>query len=146
MPADYVELPGSHRDAPKVAPAIASVRAVNRSEEIEVSLYLKDREPDPLLRQAPISATQAAASTQSTPAYENLNAQRVQEYKVDIDAISKFCSAAGLSIVKIDPARRLIKISGTAEKLEAAFRTKLHYYNDGKNAFSRQSGRSFRAC
>ncbi len=98
MTADYVELPGSHRDAPKVAPAIASVRAVNPSEEIEVRVYLKDLAPDPLLKQAPISATQAAASTQSTPAYESLNAQRVQKYKVDIDAISKFCTAGGFRL------------------------------------------------
>jgi kumamolisin len=64
----------------------------------------------------------------------------MQEYNADIDAISKFVSASGLSIVKIDPARRLIKISGTAEKLEAAFRTKLHYYNDGKTPFRARAG------
>src|SRR5262249_27877492 len=41
---------------------------------------------------------------------------------------------------KQDPARRLVKLSGPIDKLEAAFRTKLHYYNDGKQAFRARSG------
>ena len=63
---DYVELPGSHLDAPKeAATAIASVRAVNPSEQIEVSLYLKDRATDPLLQQPPMTADEAAAESSS---------------------------------------------------------------------------------
>lgn len=138
---NYVELPGSHIDAPKqAATAIASVRAVNPSDQIEVSLYLKDRATNSLLEQSSITADEAAEKAQSARSFQDLNAQRSQEYKADIDAISQFVSAAGLSIVKIDPARRLIKISGTAEKLEAAFRTKLHYYNDGKTSFRARAG------
>ena len=132
MTSDYVELPGSYREPPKETPAIASVRAVNPSEEIEISIYLKDREPDPL--------SQPPLTTQSVQPPQNLNAQRLQEYKHDIDAISKFVSTSGLSIVKIDASRRLIKVSGTADKLEAAFRTKLHYYNDGKTPFRARAG------
>jgi kumamolisin len=139
MTSAYVELPGSHRDPPKETPAIAAVRAVNPSEEIEISIYLKDREPDPL-QQPAITATEDAAQARSAQSFESLNAQRLEDYKQDIDAISKFVTTAGLSIVKIDPARRLVKVSGTAEKLESAFRTTLHYYNDGKTPFRARAG------
>ena len=65
---NYVELPDSHRDAPQeAATAIASVRNVNLSEEIEVSVYLKDRGTDPLLQQPPITADEAAAKAQPAP-------------------------------------------------------------------------------
>jgi len=139
MTSAYVELPGSHREPPKETPAIASVRAVNPSEEIEISIYLKDRDPDPL-KQPPITADESAAQARSAQSFESLNAQRLQEYKPDVDAISKFITTAGLSIVKIDLARRLIKVSGTADKLESAFRTTLHYYNDGKTPFRARAG------
>ena len=139
MPDDYVELPGSYREPPKTAVAIASVHAVNPSEEIEVSVYLKDRDADPL-QQPPMSAKEFAARAQPAPSAEALNTQRQDSYKEDIDAISQFASSAGLSVVKVDPARRLIKISGPADKLEAAFRTKLHYYNDGKTPFRARAG------
>lgn len=137
MPAKYVEIPGSHRDAPESAPPIAAAHIAAHAEPIEVSVYLKDREGDSLLEQGPISAKELAAKARK-PA-RKVGAQ-ANKYADDFAKIAAFANETGLSIVKQDPARRLIKLSGPIDKMEAAFRTKLHYYNDGQHAFRARSG------
>jgi kumamolisin len=137
MIANYVEIPGSHREPPKGLPAIASAHASTPGEPIEISVYLKDRSADDLLTQGPISASAAAAK--NAPA-NDVASQRAAEYAGDFAKIADFANETGLTIVKQDPARRLVKLSGPIDKVEAAFRTKLHYYNDGQQGFRARSG------
>jgi kumamolisin len=139
MTSAYLELPGSHRDPPKDASAIASAHAVSPADQIEVSIYLKDHDSDPI-DQTPISAAEYAATAKSAKSANDVQTQRLAEYQPDIDAISKFASEAGLSVVKVDASRRLVKVSGTVTNLEAAFRTKLHYYNNGVTSFRARAG------
>src|SRR5262249_17806957 len=134
MSGDYVQIPGSYREAPTETP-VATAHAATPSEPVEISVYLKDREPDPLLQQRPITAAEAAASKKgAVPRSSDVSAQRASNYAEEFAKIAAFARETGLSIVKQDPARRLVKLSGPIDKLEAAFRTKLHYYNDGKQA------------
>lgn len=134
MATKFVEIPGSYRDPPAGPEPIAAVHAVNPSERIEVSVYVKDRGRDPLLQQGPISADAAMSAPQAK------NKDSNNEHSDDFAKIKQFANASGLSVVQEDSERRLIKLAGPADKLEAAFRTKLHYYNDGKNAFRARSG------
>jgi len=142
MTIQYAEIPGSHRDAPKEAQPIAAAHAAAPGEQIEVSVYVKDREPDPLLQQAPISAQAAAKSGGLGPTHARAAtaSQRASRYADDFARIVAFANEAGLSVVKEDPARRLIKLAGPADKMEAAFRTKLQYYHDGEHAFRARTG------
>lgn len=137
MIANYVEIPGSHRDAPKGLPAIASAHAAAPAEPIEISVYLKDRDGDDLLGQGPISASEAAVKNASA---QQLASQRAAQYADAFAKIASFANETGLAVVKQDPARRLVKLSGPIDKVEAAFRTKLHYYNDGQQGFRARSG------
>lgn len=141
MPTKYVEIPGSHRDLPEEAQAIApAAHPKGSAESIEISIYLKPREADPLLQQPPITAQEAAAAGQGHALPRDVGAERATSYADDLAKIAAFANKTGLSIVKEEPARRLVKLSGPIDKIEAAFRTKLHYYNDGKHAFRARSG------
>ena len=139
MLAKYVEIPGSHREAPKDIPAIAAVHAAAPEQPIEISIYLKDRNADDLLKQGPISGKEAATAAKNTPT-RDVSGKRAAEYAGDFAKIVAFANATGLAIVKQDPARRLVKLSGPIDKMESAFRTKLHYYNDGQQGFRARSG------
>jgi kumamolisin len=138
MLAKYIEIPGSHREPPKSLPAIAAAHAAPHGEPIEISVYLKDRGADDLLKQAPVSGSEAAAA-KNAPA-RDFGSQRAVEYADDFAKIADFANETGLAIVKQDPARRLVKLSGPIDKIEAAFRTKLYYYNDGQQGFRARSG------
>jgi kumamolisin len=138
MLANYVEIPGSHREPPKGLPAIAATHAATQGEPIEISVYLKDRSGDDLLQQGPVSGSEAAAAN-NAPAHD-LGSQRAVEYADDFAKIADFANETGLAIVKQDPARRLVKLSGPIDKIEAAFRTKLQHYNDGQQGFRARSG------
>ena len=118
MIANYVEIPGSHREPPKGLPAIASAHASMSAEPIEISVYLKDRSADDLLNQGPISASVAAERNASAP---DVASQRAAEYADDFAKIADFANETGLAVVKQDPARRLVKLSGPIDKIEAAY-------------------------
>jgi len=139
MLANYVEIPGSHREPPKSLPAIAAAHTATHGEPIEISVYLKDRSADDLLKQGPISGAEAEAAAKKAPAHD-IGSQRAVEYADDFAKIADFANETGLAIVKQDPARRLVKLSGPIDKIEAAFRTKLQYYNDGQQGFRARSG------
>lgn len=136
MASNYIEIPGSYRDAPSGPAPIAAVHAINPAEQIEISVYVKSRDgdPDALLKQGPIAAGKATQAS-------GLQSARAQvDYASEFAKITQFARENGLSVVKEDPARRLVKLAGPADKLESAFRTKLHYYNDGDAAFRARTG------
>ena len=129
MPTNLVELPGSHHDAP----VGKRVGAVPAEQVIEISIYLKDRDGDPLLRVPPGGS--APTATRSAVA-----AVRRDEHQDDIKAVADFADAQGLTIVQEDPARRLVRISGPAAKVQAAFGTVLSEFDDGTRIFRGRAG------
>nr|WP_295658900.1 S53 family peptidase [Polymorphobacter sp.] len=129
-----VDLPGSHR----TAPAAEHVGPTAPDEPIEVSVYLKDREGDPLLALPPV--TEPAALTGASASRANLNEQRHAESRGDIDCVVAFAKAHGLTVVAEHVARRLVTLRGTAAKIEAAFGTQLAEYDNGTIRFRARSG------
>jgi kumamolisin len=55
-------------------------------------------------------------------------------------AIAKFAAAHGLAVTLEDPARRLIKLAGPAEKMQIAFGAKLHHFEHEGRDFVGRSG------
>lgn len=122
----YVEFSDSHRTAP-TATRIGDVPA---DEPIEVSLYLKPRESvEPV-------ALKGTAHDQRTA----LETRRAAQYENDIGLIKAFATEAGLTVTAVEPARRLVKLLGPADKIQAAFQTKVAHYHDGASAFRGRSG------
>ena len=51
----------------------------------------------------------------------------------DMRRISEFAADCGLSIVEVNPARRIIRVAGTVAQMESAFGVKLRF--DGRHLF-----------
>ena len=149
MVVAYAPFAGSLRAAPAAAP----IRPVEPQQVIEVSIYLKDRSGDPLLEQPP-QAQAASTDTDAgvrgpmplamlpgaAPPRAALRSQRLDECADGFARVAEFASRNGLTVTGQEPARRLIKLSGTAEKLEAAFQTTLHEYGSAGGTFRARTG------
>lgn len=118
---DYAVFPTSYREAPTGATAIGDV---DRNETIEVSIYLKPRDRD-----LPTGGDRAT-----------LAARRAELHRDDIRLIKEFAAEYDLSVVAVEPARRLVRLSGPADRIEAAFRARLMHYHDGTQRFRALSG------
>jgi kumamolisin len=116
----YVAFAPSHRDAP----AATRTGDVAPDEQIEISLYLKARE-------------ETSHALQSRAA---MAAQRATSHKGDIETVEAFAKSAGLKVTEVEPARRLIKLAGSAATMQKVFQTKLGHYQDGKQQFRGRSG------
>src|SRR6187402_687639 len=122
MTSQRTELPGSRHSAPW---GMNPIGRIAYNEPITVSVYLKDRSPDPL---DPEIAT--AEQFQSRAA---MRQTRSDEHAEDLSAVKAFATDHDLTIGVADPARRLVQISGDAAKIEQAFGTELHRYErDGQ--------------
>lgn len=128
MDGKYVELPGSFRLAPNGSQPL---RAASGSDLAQISVYLKDRDGDPL--DQPMTA--GAREPRSTIAID-----RAQTYADAITCVSDFARRNGLSVVRCDPARRLVKLAGSLARIEGAFRTRLVEYHDGQRSFRSREG------
>ena len=69
-----------------------------------------------------------------------MRADRERAYRDDIRLIADFAAANGLTVVMADAARRLVKLSGPARRMEQAFRTSLHRYRGPQQEFRGRSG------
>jgi kumamolisin len=116
--SEYIEFKPSHRGAP-AGRRHADVAA---DEAIEVSVYLKPRGP------------QSAA----TPA--EMSARRAGVHEDDIKLVEAFAASVGLKVVAVEPGRRLIRLAGSAALMQAAFKTALGVYHDGKARYRGRSG------
>jgi kumamolisin len=114
----YVEFGASAREAPKGT----RHGDVPPDEAMEVSLYLKPR------------GGTAGLSR------EALAARRAEDHAGDIALVQEFADAAGLAVLEVDPARRLVRLGGTAAQMQAAFRTSLGAYQHGGRHFRGRSG------
>ncbi|MGC1302604.1 MAG: S53 family peptidase, partial [Caulobacteraceae bacterium] len=113
-------IPGSERGAPRGQRS----GPCDPGEQAEISVYLKcPAEPPP----AP------------GPFHERdtLRASRAEALKPAFARLAVFAREHGLTVSEQDPARRLVKLKGPLDKLQAAFGTELHSYIE--------DGRSFRA-
>ena len=118
----YVEFKPSHRKQPAASTRIGDVEP---GEQIQISLYLKPHPEGGMA--SPLTREQFAAT-------------RAAQHKAGISRIEAFAHETGLKIVSVEPARRLVKLSGTAEQLQAAFHVTLVHYHDGKRRFRGRSG------
>ena len=133
---DYITIPGSFRAAPQDATLIGDVPG---EEHLEVSIYLREREDDPLIRASPhvIGAPHARAPLMTR---DQLRSERCDLYASDVMRLAAFAHTAGLAIEKQQPERRLVKLAGSAAALQAAFRFKLYYYSAGGAPFRVRTG------
>ncbi|MGH7076694.1 MAG: S53 family peptidase [Acetobacteraceae bacterium] len=118
---DYAVFPASHREAP---PGASVLGDVGRDETIEVSIYLKPRD-----QHAPADANRAARA-----------ARRTELHRDDIRLIRQFAAEHDLTVIAVEPVRRLVRLSGPAAAIEAAFRTRLQHYHDGTRGFRGVTG------
>ncbi len=90
---------------------------VAAEEAIEVSLYLRRR------------AAAADPAMAADPQQRRLarHAQRAALHRDDIDRVAAFAAAHGLHVAA-EPARRLVRLSGTAAQMERAFGTTLRAF------------------
>lgn len=97
---------------------------VAADEAIEVSLYLRRRDaaPDPAGTPDPQQRRLAR------------HAQRAALHRDDIAQVAAFAAAHGLQVAA-EPARRLVRLSGTAAQMQRAFGTTLARYRDAGGIF-----------
>jgi kumamolisin len=116
---NYQEFTSSHKNPP--GPACKRIGDVPADEQLEVSVYLKPRSGGRTSR-ADLAATRAA--------------QHANDFKL----VEEFASDHGLTVTATEPARRLVRLRGTASQFQAAFQTTLSHYQDGNYQFRGRSG------
>src|SRR5262249_38471429 len=114
----YKEFIPSHKAPPD--PSCKRIGDVPSGERFEVSVYVKPRKDN----QEPKAG--AGGDPRS-----GLAARRSALHAHDFRLIEDFAKEHGLSVVCTEPARRLIKLSGTAAQFQTAFQTTLGQYDDG---------------
>jgi kumamolisin len=121
----YKDFAPSHKEAP--GPSCQRIGEVPPGERFEVSIYLKPRQDEP-------------GSRTGVTARSHLAKHRQSQHAHDFKLIEEFARQHGLSVVATEPARRLIRLGGTAAQFQAAFQTSLAHYDDGGNTFRGRSG------
>ena len=122
----YEEFTPSRKAAPN--PSLKRIGAVPADERIEVSIYLKPRD-----------GGRGTLNGSADPRAE-LQSRRSAQHADDIKLVQEFAKEHGLSVTSAEPAKRLIKLGGTAAQFQAAFQTTLSHYNDGERTFRARSG------
>jgi kumamolisin len=123
----YKEFVPSRKAAP--GPSCRRIGDVPADEQLEVSIYLKPRNGEP-----------AAAGGSSGDPRADLAARRSAQHAADFKLIQQFAQEHGLGVIATEPARLLIKLSGTAAQFQAAFQTRLSQYEEGTRRFRGRSG------
>lgn len=124
----HLPLPGSDRT---LLPGARQVGAVHPDESIQVSIYLKPR-------------SQPVAEQLNQPNYQPLSREEfANQHGADPDAIAKveaFAREHQLTIVEVNPARRVVVVSGTAAQMNAAFKVDLNYYEHAEGTYRGRVG------
>ena len=119
---DHLELPGSQVPPPA---AEASGHDI-ATDAMTISIYLKPKD-------------HPAASAQPQQRAELKEARR-RAHADDVAEIRAYADANGLKLSLVDPARRLVQVSGTVAAFEAAFGTQLRAYEQGGRRFRAREG------
>lgn len=101
----YVPFPDSHHEAP---PDARRIGRLDDGERVEASVYVKPR----------------PGQTGSG----DVLAERARRHAPDIDSIKFFALDQGLDVIEADARRRLVRLSGTAASMRAAFGADLHWF------------------
>jgi kumamolisin len=125
----YKEFQASAKAGP--GPQSRQVGPVPADERFEVSIYLKPRHG---------GASNAQSGAGADPRAE-LQARRSAQHADDIKLVREFAQEHGLTVVSAEPAKRLVKLGGTAAQFQNAFKTTLTHFNDGKRTFRGRSGK-----
>jgi len=134
-PIGYRQLAGSER---KVRKGATLAGPADPQEILTISIYLR-RRPDaaPLPGQADFAATPPGGRKLMSRAEL---AQRQSASPQDIQVVTDFAQASGLKVVKTDPARRLVQVSGTVAQLSKAFSVKLGVYKSAREGYRGREG------
>src|SRR3569833_420643 len=116
---NYQDFQPSHKKPPGAT--CQRIGAVPAGEQFEVSIYLKPRN---------LRAGSRA----------DLAAARATAHADDFKLVEEFASDHGLTVTATEPAKRLIKLRGTAPQFQAAFQTTLAHYQHGNVKFRGRSG------
>ncbi len=117
--SNYATFAASHRPAAEGT----VLGPVDPATAIHISLYLK-----------PIAEDEAPASR------EEVAQRRAESYAPAIQLVTEFAAQAGLTVEGVEPARRLVRLSGTAAQAQAAFRTTLSRTKHGNHEFRSRQG------
>jgi kumamolisin len=122
----YKEFAPSHKSAPDAS--CKRIGDVPGDERFEVSIYLKPRN------------NERSAGNGGADPRADLASRRGVQHADDFKLIQEFAKDHGLSVVAAEPAKRLVKLNGTAAQFQTAFQTTLAHYQDGKQTFRGRSG------
>ncbi len=117
--SSYAAFAPSHRPAAEGV----SLGPADPAAQVHVSVYL-----------TPLAENEAPASR------EDMAQLRARSYAPAIQLVTEFAAKAGLTVEGVEPARRLVRLSGTVAQAEAAFRTTLSRTRHGKREFRSRQG------
>jgi kumamolisin len=110
----YVALKGSFKPAPQATPTDDTTK----SEQITVTIRVKPKKPLPDVMSG----------------FKSLSREEFhKEYgasEEDLEKVTEFAAHYGLSLVKVDANARTVKVQGTLQQMEDAFRTAVSKYKD----------------
>ena len=123
------EIAGSRLAAPANA---HHVGAIPKDERIEVSIYLRPRD------QHQTRQTMLTGSIEERR--RQLAEHRATSHREDIRRVEEFVSAHGMTVLAVDPARRMIRAAGSPDSVTAAFGASLALYKEGDHTFRARTG------
>ena len=122
---------GVNRELPDSAPVLPTAARPagpqDPNEHITISVYLKPLSAPP----GPDQAVEDLAA---------LTARRTSEHANDVQALRDFAARNGLAVELVEPARRLVKLSGAAAQIQSAFGVDLASYQAEGKSFRSHSG------
>ncbi len=123
------EIAGSHREAPARARHLG---AVPKGQRMEISIYLKPRD------QHHTDQTRLTGSIDERR--HQLAAHRTVSHREDFRRVEAFLAEHGLTVLSVDPARRLIRAAGPSENMEETFGAKLAMYEEEGRSYHGRTG------
>ena len=105
-------------------------RDADPNEPLELSIYLK---PHTRIEASALPVEPAARRTA-------INAHLAAEHEADVKLVRQFAERHALTVTSVETPRRLVKVAGTANQMQAAFTTRLATYGDGKKEFRSHEG------
>ncbi|MBV8901516.1 MAG: S8/S53 family peptidase [Verrucomicrobia bacterium] len=136
VPQPHVPLPGSHREPPVDARAVA---AVDPQQEMTVTVYLRRRNEDEFRDYLEENVGRASHRAGRHLSHREL-AERFGAGEPEMEAVERFASTYGLRVERRDPARRMVRLQGRAEQFVAAFRVTMQTYETRGQVFRAREG------
>jgi kumamolisin len=125
-----VVLNGSERQAPRGA---ARTGPANAQEQISVSVYVRARNPVAMTLRAQQAGERARLTRQEYTELHGANS-------ADVALVESFARDHGLQVADVDPARRLVMLTGTVAAMSQAFEVQLDQYEYPGGTFRGRTG------